>query len=144
MQDRHSRAGAGYNGCSCLVAPLVKNPPAMRETWVRFVGWEDPLVKGKATLPTPVFWPEEFHGLYSPWIHTHKYTYSSQIIFFPSRIHCPLKNSFSLSYSLKWCEALSCQPLRHELVLSSVKDEVQPVTLLHPHMTQRPLFSLMF
>ena len=29
--------------------------------------WEDPLEKGKATLPTPVFWPEEFHGLLSPW-----------------------------------------------------------------------------
>ena len=33
-----------------LVAQLVKNPPAMRETWVRSLGWEDPLEKGKATL----------------------------------------------------------------------------------------------
>ena len=48
-----------------LVAQLVKNPPAMRETWARFLGWEDPLEKGR--LPTPIFWPEEFHGLYSPW-----------------------------------------------------------------------------
>ena len=48
-----------------LVAQLVKNPPAMREAWVRSMGWEDPLEKGK--LPTPVFWPGEFHGLYSPW-----------------------------------------------------------------------------
>ena len=31
------------------VAQLVKNPPAIRETWVRFLGWEDPLEKGKAT-----------------------------------------------------------------------------------------------
>ena len=44
---------------------LIKNPPAVRETWVRPLGWEDPLEKGK--LPTPVFWPGEFHGLYSPW-----------------------------------------------------------------------------
>ena len=50
-----------------LVAQLVKNPPAMWETWVRFLGWEDPLEKGKAT--TPVFWPGEFHGLYRPWGH---------------------------------------------------------------------------
>ena len=50
-----------------LVAQLVKNPPAMWETWVRFLGWQDPLEKGKAT--TPVFWPGEFHGLYSPWGH---------------------------------------------------------------------------
>ena len=39
--------------------------PAMWETWVRSLGGEDPLEKGKAT--TPVFWPREFHGLYSPW-----------------------------------------------------------------------------
>ena len=32
-----------------LVAQLVKNPPAMRETWVRSLGREDPLEKGKAT-----------------------------------------------------------------------------------------------
>ena len=36
------------------------NLPAMRETWVQSLGWEDPLEKGKAT------WPREFHGLYSP------------------------------------------------------------------------------
>ena len=44
----------------------VKNLPAMWETWVQSMGWEDPLEKGKATL---VFWPKEFHGLYSPWGH---------------------------------------------------------------------------
>ena len=32
-----------------LVAQLEKNPPAMRETWVWSLGWEDPLEKGKAT-----------------------------------------------------------------------------------------------
>ena len=32
-----------------LVAQLVKNPPAIRETWVRSLGWEDPLEKEKAT-----------------------------------------------------------------------------------------------
>ena len=31
------------------MAQLVKNPPAMRETWVRSLGQEDPLEKGKAT-----------------------------------------------------------------------------------------------
>ena len=46
-----------------LKAQLVKNPPAMPETWVRSLGWKDALEKGKAT--TPVFWPGEFHGLYS-------------------------------------------------------------------------------
>ena len=46
---------------------MVENPPAMRETWVRSLGWEDPLEKER--LPTPVFWPGEFHGLCSPWGH---------------------------------------------------------------------------
>ena len=32
-----------------LVAQKVKNPPAMRETWVRSLGWEDPLEEGRAT-----------------------------------------------------------------------------------------------
>ena len=36
-----------------LVAQLVKNPPAMQETLVQFLGWEDPLEKDR--LPTPVF-----------------------------------------------------------------------------------------
>ena len=39
-----------------LVAQLVKNPPAMRETWVRFLGWEDPLEKGKATHSSILAW----------------------------------------------------------------------------------------
>ena len=32
-----------------LAAQLVKNPPAMWETWIWSLGWEDPLEKGKAT-----------------------------------------------------------------------------------------------
>ena len=32
-----------------LVAQMVKNLPALQETWVRSLGWEDPLEKGKAT-----------------------------------------------------------------------------------------------
>ena len=43
-----------------LVAQLVKNLPAMWETCVRSLGWEDALEREK--LPTPVFWPGEFHG----------------------------------------------------------------------------------
>ena len=49
------------------MAQLVKNPPEIRETWVQSLSWEDPLQKGR--LPIPVFWPGEFHGLYSPWGH---------------------------------------------------------------------------
>ena len=50
-----------------LVTHIIRNLPAMWETWVKSLGWEDPLEKER--LPTPVFWPGEFHGLYSPWGH---------------------------------------------------------------------------
>ena len=39
---------------------MVTNLPAVQETWVRSLGWEDPLEKGKAT--TPVFLPGESPG----------------------------------------------------------------------------------
>ena len=39
-----------------LVAQLVKNLPAMRETWVPSLGWEDPLEKGKATHFSVLAW----------------------------------------------------------------------------------------
>ena len=39
-----------------LVAQLVKNLPAMWETWVRPLGWEDPLEKGKATHSSILAW----------------------------------------------------------------------------------------
>ena len=52
---------ASLDDRASLVAQLVKNPPAMREIRVQSYGWEGPLEKGKA----PVFWPREFHELYS-------------------------------------------------------------------------------
>ena len=39
-----------------LIAQLVKNPPAMRETWVCSLDWEDPLEKGKATHSSILAW----------------------------------------------------------------------------------------
>ena len=39
-----------------LVGQLVKNPPAMWETWVRSLSWEDPLEKGKATHASILSW----------------------------------------------------------------------------------------
>ena len=50
-----------YLTWASLVAQLVKNLLAMQETWVRSLGWEDPLEKRK--LLTPVFLPGEFPGL---------------------------------------------------------------------------------
>ena len=54
-------SGSGLRASSVLVwaslvAQLVKNPPAVLETWVRSLGWKDPLEKGKATLSTILAW----------------------------------------------------------------------------------------
>ena len=49
---RYTGEGIGYPlqySWAFLVIQLVKNLPAMRETWIRSLGWEDPLEKGKAT-----------------------------------------------------------------------------------------------
>ena len=59
---RSARERIGYPlqySWASLTALLIKNLPAMQETQVQFPGWEDPLENGK--LPTPVFWPGEFH-----------------------------------------------------------------------------------
>ena len=70
-----------------LVAQLLKNLPAMQETWVWSLGWEHPWRRKRQ--PTPVFWPGELHGQrnlasYKPWDHeesdtteriTHQHTY---------------------------------------------------------------------
>jgi len=55
--------GIGYllqNSWTSLVAQMVKNPPAMWETWVLSLGWEETLEEGMET--SPVFFPAE-----SPW-----------------------------------------------------------------------------
>ena len=59
---RSSGEGIGYPlQCSwdSLMAQLVKNLPAMWETWVRSLRWEDPLEKGKA-------YPLQYSGLENP------------------------------------------------------------------------------
>ena len=39
-----------------MVAQMVKNPPAMWETWVQSLGWEDPLEEGMATHSSILAW----------------------------------------------------------------------------------------
>ena len=56
---RSTAEGIGYpsqHSWASLVAQLVKNPPAMRETWVQSLGWEDPPEKGKATHSSILAW----------------------------------------------------------------------------------------
>ena len=51
------------------MAQMVKNPPAMQESWVQSLSWEDPLEKEMAThssnLAWRVPWTEELGGLQS-------------------------------------------------------------------------------
>jgi len=49
------------------IAQLVKNPPAMQETPVLFLGWEEQLVKGQATTPVFVGFPGGSAGKESTW-----------------------------------------------------------------------------
>ena len=56
---RSAEEGIGYSlqySWASLVAQLVKNLHAMWQTWVRSLGWEDPLEKGKATHSSILAW----------------------------------------------------------------------------------------
>ena len=57
--ERCAGEGIGYPlqySWASPVAQLVKNLPAMRETWIRSLGWDDPLEKGKATHSSILAW----------------------------------------------------------------------------------------
>ena len=62
MANRSDLPGSQSSGVSqdppraSLIAQLVKNPPPMQEILVRFLGWEDPLEKGKATHSSILAW----------------------------------------------------------------------------------------
>ena len=55
-----------------LVSQTVKDLPAMQETWVRSLGWKDPLEKGMAThssiLAWRISWTEDLSIGYSLWV----------------------------------------------------------------------------
>ena len=61
--------GFAGGAVASLVAQLVKNLPAMQETWIRSLAWEDPLEQGMAThssiLAWRIPWTEEPAGLQS-------------------------------------------------------------------------------
>ena len=70
---RSAGEGTGYPllySWVSFVAQLVKNLPPMQETWVRFLGWEDHLEKGKATdfsiLVWRIPWTEKSMGSQRP------------------------------------------------------------------------------
>ena len=67
---RSAGEGIGYPlqySWASLVAQLPENPPAMWETRIQSLGWDDPLEKGTATHSSILAWRIWF--LYSPWDH---------------------------------------------------------------------------
>ena len=60
FQDQEDpREGIGYPlqySWASVMAQLIKNLPAMQETWVQFLRWEYPLMKGKATHSSILAW----------------------------------------------------------------------------------------
>ena len=93
-----------------LVAQLVKNPLAMWETWVWFLGWEDCLEKKR--LPTPGFWPGEFHGLYIVHEVTKSRTWLSNFHFHYAHTNTHLWTNISLTNqnpNLDNIDHVSCQ-----------------------------------
>ena len=51
-----------YGGWASLIAQLVKNLPAMLDTWVRFLGQEDTLEKGMAIHSSIIAWKIPWTG----------------------------------------------------------------------------------
>ena len=75
---RSPEEGIGYSlqySWASLVAQRVKNPPAMQETWVRFLGWEDPLEEGLATHSSILAWRISMHRR-AWWATVHRVTKS--------------------------------------------------------------------
>ena len=79
-----------------VVVQLVKNLPAMQETWVQSLDWENPLEKGKATHSTILAW--RIPWVYSPWGHKKSYNWAT----FTSLLHNWVKNVF-----INWKKLLS-------------------------------------
>ena len=69
---RSAGEGIGYPlqySWACLVAQLVKNLPAMQETWVPSLDWEDPLDLEKEKATHSSILAQRIPWLYSPWGH---------------------------------------------------------------------------
>ena len=90
---------------SSLVAQMVKNRPAMQETWVQPLGWEDPLEKGMETHSSILAWRIPMDRAWRATVqevaksHTRLKWLNRHMLFFPGP-HCPKWPSgrFSMLY----------------------------------------------
>ena len=99
---------------------MVKNLPAVWETWVQFLGWEDPPEKGTAVhssvLAWRIPWAEEPGRLHSPWGHKELDT-TEQLSPFFLKLHFPVFIAFT---SLKFYLCLFRQATIIQLGFSSL------------------------
>ena len=99
--------------CASLVAQMVKNLPAMQETWVRSLGWEDPLKKGMEThssiLACRIPWTEEPGGPQSKGSPRVRHDWVTNIFIFQDQ-----KTS-------KWTKYITCGQRGEEQSLWSLK-----------------------
>ena len=106
---RSAGEGIGYPlhySWASLVALLIKNPPAMQETWVPSLGWEDPLEKGKATHSSVLAWriPWTVESMRSQRVghDAASFTFTDIIIsFIGNNGHCNIKHK-ARYYNLLW------------------------------------------
>ena len=111
---RSAREGIGYPlhyFWAYLVAQLVKNPPAMQETWFQPLGWEDPLEKGKDTPSSILAWriPWTIQYMGSQWFR-HKWATFTFTFNYLQRIVSSEQISFHQLYNVYFS---SVQSLSH-------------------------------
>ena len=100
---------------SCLVAQTVKCLPIMWETWVRSLGWEDPLEKEKATnsstLTWKIPWTEEPGRLQSTGLQRVGHYWATSLTSF-------LLSTCSGLRDLQFCFCCICKATRHPVISS--------------------------
>ena len=82
----------GLKMLASLIAQLVKNPPAMRETSVLSLFWEDPLEKGKATHSSILAWRIPWTVQYrvaKNWTPLSDFHFKGVLVVRTSCFHCP-------------------------------------------------------
>jgi len=102
-----------------LVAQLIKNLPAVWETWVQSLGWEDPLKKGKATHSSTLAWRIPW-TVYSPWGHKESDTTERLSLSLSEVARIPWLMAPSSIFKARNCITLAClhQQLSSPLTLT--------------------------
>ena len=146
---RSAGEGIGYAlqySWASLVAQLVKNLAAKRETWVQSLGWVGKILRRRDRVPSPVFWPGEFHGLYSPW--GHRVTHDSAVFPFTCDGSTPShqkrdpfqgpRKLFFFFFNLNLLFCIGVQLISSPLVAQSVKSLPATQAGINPQVRKIP------